>query len=586
MADTNITLSPATAGTSGAQTVTASAALFAATDVGRLLSIKQEAPIRVAATAYAVGAVFYSEYNSVPRVYRVVKAGTSAAANMSGTTPNYDLNAPRDTGLTVTDGSVVIRFLGPGKQAYGWGTITAYLSTTQVTVDVAARGTFANTTTSLRWKLGEWSDARGWPRTVGFHQLRLWWGGTATKPQTLWASETDDFDSMAPHEPDGTVLDTNAITISLDDDEQNAIHWLRSQPRGLAIGTARGEYMLQPASTTNGALGPANVKATHAGARGSAQIPAIRAGGTLLFIQRDSRRVRQLDYDFGSDRFTTADMTNLADHITGPGIVEAAWQESPYGLLWLVRSDGVLISLSFDPEQKVRAWCRHILGGTNALVESVCVVPNPSGTADDVIVAVARTINGATVRTLEYMRAPFRADLDGATGHFFVDCGLTYSGTPARTFTGLSHLEGETVQVCADGAVRVPQIVTGGAITISGLAASIVHIGLGYRSEILTLPLMAPPGVRSVRGKLKRAVEITLSLSETRGGRVGRADSTDFLPLRSQEDAMDKPMALFSGDFRYAFNPGVDRAGQIQIIQEQPLPLTVLAIATDLKSDV
>lgn len=586
MADTTTTLAPAAAGVSGAQTITASAALFTAADVGRLLAVYQTAFGRVAAAAYTAGSIFLSEYNGTPRLYRVIKSGTTAAASLAGTTPDYDLAAPRETGLSVEDGTCVLRYLGQGKSVWGFGVITAYTDSTHVTVNVNPHGPFASTVASSRWRLGEWSDARGWPRAMTYHKQRTWWASSGAKPQTLWSSQTGDFANMAANEPDGTVLDTSAITITIDDDSVNTPRWLASISRNLVIGADSGEFVVAPANS-NAAMSPSNIDPDRKSDRGSStDVPGLRVSGVMIFVQGGGRQLRQLEYDFATDSFTTLDLSQLSDHITGPGIVDAAYQARPYGTLWLVRSDGKLVTLTFDREQKVRAWAFHALGGNNARAESVASVPSPDGTEDDVYVAVLRDGNGGPMRTVEVIRRPYRADLDGANAGFFVDCGLTYSGTAALTFSGLDHLERQLVWICADGSVRENRYVYDGRVTITGNAASLVHIGLPYTSRVTTLPVEAGAAGGTAQNKPKRVHQVGVRLLETRGGRVGRAgEGWESLTQRRVDDAIGQAVPLFTGDRTVPFPAGWDNQGQITIEHADPLPCTVLAVMPELQTN-
>ena len=584
MTDTLINLTAGAAGVSGNVPVTASSNLFTADDVGRGLTIRCQCPVRQASTAYATGQVFYSEYNSVDRVYRVTGAGTTAAFDGAGTTPNFDLNAPRATTDDIVDGTCLLKYLGPGQLAYGFGTIVGYAGPTAVVVDVDPRGPFASTTFSLHWALGDWSNLRGWPAAVTFWQQRTVWGGAASKPDTLYFSQSGDFENMAAYEPDGTVLDTDAIILGLDDDQVNTVRWLIGIPRGLAVGVASGEFLVGPASTVNAAISPSNVRGVRQGDRGSPGIAGVRVGGVVLFVQRGGQKLRELQYDFATDSFTTADLTQLSDHISGPGWVEIAYQEEPDGTMWLVRSDGLLVSLTYDREQRVRAWAKHAIGGTGAVVESVCCVPSPDGTGDDLYVAVARTVGGQTLRTIEYIRRPFRADLDGANGGFFVDGGLTYAGAPATVFTGLDYLEGETMAICADGAVRPSQVVLHGRVTIDGPGASLVHIGLPYSSVLQTLPPEVPAG-GSIQGKLKEIHQVAMRFLETRGGAFGNAVHMEALQFRGKSTAMSQAYPLFTGEKVVQFPGGTDRLAQMTIRQDQPLPLTLLSVTYDLATN-
>ena len=577
MADTNITLAVSAAHVSGAVTVTASATLFVAADVGRHLSVLHKCNTqRVAATAYAAGQIFISEYNQVPRLYRVTKAGSTAAAVLAGTTPNYDLAAPKETGATILDGTATIKYLGPGSHAWGWGIITGFTSSTVVTVTVNPRAPFCATYASLRWRLGEFSDTRGWPVAGAFHKSRLWLGGTATRPQTLWATETADFSSMSPSEPDGTVLDTNAIAVSIDDDVVQTIRWLRSIPRGLALGAAQGEFLIAPTGRT-GQLAPGNVTADPQGGRGSdLGLVPHRVSGPILFVQRGGRRLRVLDYDLGPDRFVTQDMTALADHIAGPGFVETAYSDTPEGIFWGLRADGKIAALTFDPDQKLRGWTLIAAGG-DGIIESIAAVPDPAGTGSDLYCSV----NRGGLRTMEFLRSPFRGDVEAAIDGFFVDCGLSYSGVPVTTLTGLpAALEGRRVFIVADGSWRDEQIVAAGSVPITGPAAGTVHVGLPYKTRIVDLPpeAGAPPGSTS-QGMTKRVTKVTLRLLDSMGGSIGGlGDPAEEMAWRDVDMDMDAPVPLFTGDKEVNAFGSYGVNGQVEITTDAPFPFTLLAI--------
>lgn len=585
MTDTTITLTPSTAFTSGTQTVTASAALFTSDCVGQLLSLRLHASARGAATAYAAGVIFYAAYAGVNRLYRVTGGGTTASASMAGTTPNYDLNAPNQIGSGIIDGTCTLLYLGQGSACWGWGTITAVASSTSATVNVNGTGPFASTTATMNWRLGEFTAARGYPSCGTFWKQRLWLGGTLAKPHGIWAGIVGDFTTFSPVEPDDAVLDTDGIAETIDDDHLNQVLWMVPTSRGLVVGVSSGEFTVTPANAAAG-LSPSNVDIVRQSDRPTATaLPAFRVGVAVLFFDAGGLVLREMAYDIYTDSFPTPALSLLSDHITGTGIVDAAYQARPYGTLWMVRADGALVTLTYDRDQKVRAWSKHLLGGTDAQATSVCCVPSPDGTTDDVYVTVKRTVNGATLSSVEYIPAPFRADLSGADAAFFVDCGLAYSGTAATTFSGLDHLDGETVWILADGSVRQNQVVAGGAVTITGPAASTVAIGLPYTYRVTTLPPEAGAGATqgTAQNKPQRVQAVTLRLLESGGGAIGRAGgSFDNLFFRTVDDPIGTAVPLFTGDKRVPFPAGWDRLGQITVEQNSPLPFTILGVIKEM----
>ena len=96
---------------------------------------------------------------------------------------------------------------------------------------------------------------------------------------------------------------------------------------------------------------------------GAANVDAIAVGNATLFLQRAKRKIRELAYNFDVDGYVAPDMTILAEHVTEGGLTQIAYQEEPLAIIWCVRGDGQLIALTYQREQQVTAWHRHIFGG-------------------------------------------------------------------------------------------------------------------------------------------------------------------------------------------------------------------------------
>jgi hypothetical protein len=226
----------------------------------------------------------------------------------------------------------------------------------------------------------------------------------------------------------------------------------------------------------------------------------INSGG--LFIQRAKRAVYDLNYSFQIDALRASDITILSDHIGRGNFAQIVHQAEPHSNVWARLEDGSLACMTYKPDQNVIGWTPCGLGGTGAVVESIATIPGnddagqvySSINRDEVWMIVRRTIDGGTKRYIEMMEGVFdgpnRANYldksewraavrDAQVDAFYVDCGLTYSGSPVTMISGLSHLEGETVKVVADGAVQADKTVSSGSITLD-LEASTVHVGLGY----------------------------------------------------------------------------------------------------------
>jgi hypothetical protein len=264
----------------------------------------------------------------------------------------------------------------------------------------------------------------------------------------------------------------------------------------------------------------------------------------------------------------------LSNHLfEGLTLDEWAYAQAPHSIVWAVRSDGVMLSLTYMREHQVWAWCQHDTAG---LYESVCTVSE--GTEDAVYVAVKRTINGVVRRYVERLQSRIVNDVRDS---FFVDAGLSYDGAAATVISGLDHLEGETVTILADGSVSASQIVSAGTITLPA-AASVVHVGLAYTSEIKTLDFDLAQARAPANAK-RRVTEVVVKVERSRGLWVGPdADHVVEVKQRDVEPYGD-PIELFTADIKIAIPPSWGRSGSIVLQQLDPLPLTVLAVLPEVE---
>jgi hypothetical protein len=450
--------------------------------------------------------------------------------------------------------------------ASGFVEVTGYVSGVEVTAVV--RDGLGGTAKTKNWREGAFSDYRGFPATLAFHEQRLLFAGTPSKPQTIWGSKSADYPNFAPQDP---ITDDGPITYTIPSasGQINIIKWLASG-RSLVSGTVNEEISLSTGNETG--LTPSNPPIIRANTfKGSANISHIWVGNAILFVERHGRKVRELAYSFADDAYVAPDLTIWSEHITAPGLVEWAYQREPDQCLWAVRGDGAFLSMVYERAQEVVGWARH---DTDGEVESIACIPGTKQT--EVWLAVKRIINGAVKRYVECLRdVDFGADQKDA---FFVDCGLTYAGVPAQVISGLGHLEGKEVAILADGAVHPRRTVNGGQITLE-VAASKVQVGLPYRSQFFSVPIEAGATDGTAQGKIKRIDHLTLRLLRSMGGQVGPdLDNLEPLIYRQAEDDMDTATPLFTGDLELDFQGEYESKGQIMIVQDDPLPLTICAL--------
>ena len=251
-----------------------------------------------------------------------------------------------------------------------------------------------------------------YPSCVAIYEQRLIFANSNTYPQKIWTTKSGDYENMTT----GTG-DADAMSYTIGSQEVNAIRWL-CPGKILLAGTLGGVFSISSGSASN-PLTPTNVVVKLESSYGSVGVTPKKIGNFVYYIQRNQKIMREIGYSYEIDEYLANDVTVLSEHITSPGIIEIGYQQTPFNMLWCVRSDGVIATFTRQIDQKVLGWARQITDGE---FESVAVIPG-DGESDEVWFIVKRYINGAWVRYIEYLKPiDFGDEQEDA---FFVDCGLT-----------------------------------------------------------------------------------------------------------------------------------------------------------------
>jgi len=365
----------------------------------------------------------------------------------------------------------------------GYADITARTSATVVVVTITTA--FSATTASTDWSLGAFSTTTGFPATVSFFEQRLVFAGTISNPQTVYFSKSGDYENMDAN-IGGTVADDDAIIYTIASNQVNSIRFLTSA-RTLIIGTAGGEFVVSGGGDNN-AVTPTNIMIKKQSNHGSANVDAISVGNATLFLQRAKRKIRELAYNFDVDGYIAPDLTILAEHITEGNIVEMAYQEEPLAIIWCVRGDGQLIALTYQREQEVVAWHRHIIGGSfgtgDAVVESVAVIPTEDSEYE-LYMVVKRTINGATTRYVEYLHTFNFTQTDNTTFNF-LDSQLSLNKSATTLTAGITSSVTTIPVASVTGFTSSGKIKIGGEIIAYTGISSLDLTGCTRGSDVTT----------------------------------------------------------------------------------------------------
>lgn len=565
---TTITLS-ATSGTG--ITVIAGGATFLAGDVHRIIT---SGAGRLSITAYTGSATVTADViDSFSSVGPIASGSWAMSGTPSGTiTPS--IAKPVGGVATVTASISSFRSTDVGKYIRvhsGLLKITSYTSATEVKAEILS--TLSAETATLTWTLESevWSAENGYPCCGTFFEERLVLAGSTQYPETVWGSVVGDYENFTP----GTG-DADSFEFTLAGRQVNSIRWIYPM-ESLVLGTVGGEWSIGSDDISK-SLTPLNVVAKERRSYGSSTVNPVKADGSVLFAQRAGRKIREFTYSWEQNGFVAPDLTLLAEHITEGVVAGMVYQQEPHSIVWVWLEDGSLIALTYMRDQDVIGWHKHPMNG---LVESMAVIPGDG--YDEVWAVVNRTINGGTVRYVEMMSKMFsdtaaQYQSNKGLNAFFVDSGITYSGASTNTITGLNHLEGETVAVLGNGSAFSNKTVSGGQITL-GRNVTVAHVGLPIESLLETMRLDANTVEGTGQGAFKKIHEIIMRVYRSGSFKAGRDENNlDNAYDRERELILGDPYTLFTGDIRAGYDDNWETEGKLTIVQDSPLPLTVLCL--------
>ncbi len=409
------------------------------------------------------------------------------------------------------------------------------------------------------------------PAVVNYYQQRQVFANTNNEPQATFTTQTGNFSSLRTSSP---ARDDDAVTFTISANQVNEIRHIISLD-AMIILTSGGEWKVTEGSDE--VLTPSTIGARIQSYNGASWVKPVIINSTALYLQEKGSRLRDLGYEFSSDKYTGNDLSLMSEHLfEDQTITEMAFAAEPYGLLWCVRDDGVLLGLTYQREHQVWGWHQHTTLGT---FESVATISEDG--RDALYAIVKRNVNGSDVRYVERLE---KRESKIAADAFYVDSGLSYNGAAATVISGLDHLEGEEVVILADGYTVENQTVTSGSITLAR-AASKVHVGLSYTPVIELLDIDTPSGTQTVKSLDVSVSKVTIEVQGTRGGFVGaRKDTTDTIPVTYQEikprfesDSYDA-LELKSYKQEVTIDPQWSKGGGVRIEQRSPLPMAILSV--------
>ena len=484
--------------------------------------------------------------------------------------------------------------------------------------------------------------AGNYPGSAAFFEGRLWWGGTPSQPLGVWSSKSAEPENMSTGAEDDDGLEF--VLRGAPDRIKWMLGHQRLIMAGSSEWTMGARSSLDPITPTNyraereTRYGTANVQ----GLLVNSAILYLSTNARRFYefgwsLQKEGYESRDITLiaehitASGIKEFCWAENPDpLLFGLRNDGVVIVGTYYPPEQVMAWTRlvTDGEFVSLAAiptDTHDEVWAVVKRTIGGVDKhfveyfqpldwgeyqediwFVDSGLALNTPVDIADasctDPVVITTDGAhgfaNGDTVRIVKvggmteinerYFRVAnktsdtFELEFEGS-GLDGTDFGDYTSGGEVRkcvtSVTGADHLEGETVQVLTDGYRHPPRVVSGGGISLQHPAGQ-VTLGLGFTSDLQTLPIESPMQDGTGQTRLKAIPEVAVRFYQTLGGEIG-PDADNLLGikfLRTEDIVLGRGARPITEDVTQKIKHTYNRAGQIFIRQGEPLPMTILGI--------
>ena len=454
---------------------------------------------------------------------------------------------------TITDGTLfVTEFLGSFENSdviYTISSAEAAILFTFYTVGATTGGTVANVSQSF-------------PSVVTFFEDRLVWAASSSAPQTVWTSQSGDYENLSVS---SGIVASDAVTFTINSRQLNTINAMVSLD-DLILMTSGAVWSASGAGE-NEPLSPDSIKVRVQSYAGAVSLSPTLLDDSVLFVEAKSQAIRDLNYEFTVDKYTGNDLSIMSRHlIEDYSITDWCSQKVPYGMIWMVRDDGKVLGLTYLKEHDVRGWSQHTFG------DSVSAIGSVSGlTQDDVYMVVTR---GAR-RHIEYLEdRRYGSDIKDA---WFVDDGVNASFS-AKNVWGLWHLEGETLSALVDGNVEEGLVVSNGAVTLTNAATSKVIIGSPFTGEMTTLDLNVDAGGGALHAQRRRVAKIFIRTVDTRGVFVAEDGTSPLNELKQRTFVPNTNIAAAEGVFEIVPASEWSRDGRVHLEFPYPVPAEITSV--------
>lgn len=408
-----------------------------------------------------------------------------------------------------------------------------------------------------------WEDG-AYPKHIAFYQDRLVFANTKNYPFTIWASETSDYYSFKIH---SELLDSDSIQTNVVGDGLNEITALVSLMSLIAF-TENGVFRTgidEWNATENFAL-------TKQSKGGACAVRPITIDNSCIYVRPTKDNIRDFYYQYQIDSYAGEQLDILArDLFENRKIKQLAYQEQDK-TIWVLFEDGTMCYCCYMKEQEILGWNKF---ETNGKVVSIATIM--SNFNDTLYLAIERE-NGICIEKLDK-----RLNSKNIKDQIFLDSAIVFSdnGRQFNTITGLSHLEGQSVDVLADGFVKKNVTVVNGTITLNEFVTKAI-VGLSYETIVETLDINFAGQGQDTKAQKRRLIKADLEFIDSCDVECGTSNGKIDEIIFREDEPLGQAVGLKTECKSINFTSNSAKKTHIVIRQNKPLPFTVANISCSL----
>lgn len=448
--------------------------------------------------------------------------------------------------------------------------ITTYNSATSAAALVVATSETPTTAASGYWYEANWSDYRGWPKTIQMHNGASVFGGNKTQPTTLWSSEVGSmfelnffFDSTQgnnfAYSRTPVVTAASPFERTLGDSQGDSISWLKST-RTLLVGTTSTEYAVDMTAGT----------ALPQTREGGASIQVSSADNFIYYISRDRKSIHEIGYSNDNGSFISRNITTLSDDLIGDSRIKKLVWYAPSNVLYFLTDDNKLYAVTLHRSAQVTGFASIPLAGN---VVDIYVEKETSGDDTFNVITDKIDITGYTAPSgvgMQVLRLSDKEAFDQYLDYSeLVDDLVTEGEYPTSYAEGtlVTAIDLDTSTVYKDLTVNSSNKIT------PGVNGATLLVGLQYTSRLTTLNLeVGPNPLLNSQGDINRIDRVTLKVYKTKTGTYGSVGSSLY------DFELEDTNVEFSGNVQVDLPQSPDIENFVIVETNEPLPLNILGM--------